>query len=91
MAGWLRAEVARQPAGVESSGSGILKAAGCCCAAEPARRSTVLPVWGCGGYCPRPGFCGLGEDLLQCLLALRKLMAFTTGMIEFPSVRHVLF
>ena len=34
--------------------------------------------------CPR--FCGLGEDLLQ-----RKVMVFTTGMIEFPSVCHVLF
>lgn len=45
---------------------------------------------GRGGYCLRPGFCGLGEDLLQCLLATRKVTAFT-GMIEFPSVCHVLF
>lgn len=27
---------------------------------------------GRGGYCLRPGFCGLGEDLLQCLLAVRR-------------------
>lgn len=36
----------RQPAGVESSGSGVLKAAGCCCAIELACWSTVLPVSG---------------------------------------------
>lgn len=74
----------RQPIGVESSGSGKLKAGGCCWAVD----SSCL---GCGRYCLRPGFCCPGVDLLQILLVLRKLMVFTTGMIEFPSVCHVLF
>lgn len=74
------------PAVVESSSSGELEAAGCCCAV-----GALFGLSGCGGFCLWPGFCGLGEDLLERLLAPRKLTAFIPGMIEFPSVSHVLF
>lgn len=80
----LLAEVAKAAfTGLESSGSGAFKAVTCCW-------STVLSVWGVEAIVCILDFVAWG-GFFTLLLAVKKLMTFIAGMIEFPSVCHVLF